>query len=553
MLQETTDAPIEEWIVDGSRDIARFAANGLGILLHQKQIDVLQAVLERKASYFFLDWANRAGKTLTLCVMHMHQLWYKPFSDASDYQDWKKTEYATLHTAPLNELAGRAHFALSEITKGVSPAQRDPDTNKRRPSPLAHLYLAIKERDDAGADHMVLRCVPSRAKTDFRSTEGKGARIEGGSWRLISWDEWPQTEGDPEDIRTILNIRLTARAADFGAPIILTGTRTEQTEHIAKDFEAWAEDPEDRDWWSNHAGRRENPSANIESIDRAERLVATGKMDQEDFNRSVLGIEGGVKGRIIPRPLIDKLFSMPLDRFTPPQANDGFGHHDVPSKYTYLHLWDLAIAAAENIGIVMRFPADWSFSVENPAIGVSLKRMPGSKTLTSAEIIHTIEETFLPYGGKIVVDTTDAHGKNIHRELRAAGYPVEDFTFNERPGIRGRPMSPLQNIIRKDRAIKALLSLLGEGLALKRDKAGALVMDANDFAAIDITKPFGSLRLPPSWTVAKDQLSLLRPDDQRQRKDAAMAVLMGADVALRARKARNRPNSAQPFSVFTGG
>jgi hypothetical protein len=551
VLNEAEDPENNDWVLDGRNDIARFAYNGLGIELHAKQIEVLQAVLAKQASYYFLDWANRAGKTLTLCVMHMHQLWYKPFLVAEDYNDWKKTEYATLHTAPLNELAGKAHFALSEIIKGVSLAQKDPETGKRRPSPLAPLYVAIKERDAAGADHMVLRCVPSRAKTDFRSTEGGGARLEGSAWWLITWDEWPATEGDPEGIRTILNTRLTNRAADFGAPIVLTGTRTPDTEHIAKEFENWAEDPEEKDWWGSHAARAENPAANKESIARAARLVAAGKMDVEDYNRTVLGIEGGVKGRLIPRFLVDRLFT-DLPRFTPPERGDGWGRQDNPSKWTYLHVWDLAIAAADNIGAVFRVPRDWDFSTANPIVGVQMKRIPGSRTLTSAEIIHTIEETFLPYGGKIVVDTTDAHGKNIHRELRAAGYPVEDFTFNERPGIRGRPMSPLHNIIRKDRAIKALLTLLGDGLDFKRDKAGEPVMDAEQIVKLDLGKVFGSIRLPNSWTVFRDQVSLLRPDDARQRKDAAMVLLMMADVALRNRRARNRPSVSTPFAVFTG-
>ena len=538
------------WVERGRDDVELFAREGLGILLHQKQIDVLQAVLTRRATYFYLDWANRAGKTLTLCVMHMHQLWYKPFLEAPTFRDWKQTDYSTLHTAPLNELAGKAHAALGEIIRGVSPAQRDKETGLRRAAPLAALYVAIKERDAAGADHMVLRCVPSGAKTDFRSTEGKGARLEGSSWWLISWDEWPQTEGDPENIREILNVRLTNRAADFGAPIVLTGTRTPETEHIAKDFEAWAEDPEEPAWWSNHAARSENPSANLESIARMQRLVETGKMDVEDFNRTVLGVEGGVKGRLIPRRLVENAFTAELPRFTAPEPNDGWRKSSLPSRWDYIHLWDLAIAAADNIGTVLRAPADWHFSVDRPLVGVQMKRIPGSRTLTDDEIIHTIEETFLPYGGKIVVDTTDAHGKNIHRTLRAAGYPVEDFTFNERLGVKGRPLSSLQNVTLKDRAIKALRALLSEGLTFRTDRAGEPIYDENEIAKLDFSKPFGALRLPAAWTLHRDQLAILRPDDARQRKDAAMTLLMGAFVADRMRKAHGRPVGTQPLVVM---
>jgi hypothetical protein len=98
-----------------------------------------------------------------------------------------------------------------------------------------------KERDSAGADHMFLRSVTGGI-CDFRSTEGKARRLESGAWRFISWDEWPQTE-NPDDIRTVLYVRLTNRAADFDAPILLTGTITDETEHIAREFLDLAEDP----------------------------------------------------------------------------------------------------------------------------------------------------------------------------------------------------------------------------------------------------------------------------------------------------------------------
>lgn len=538
------DAPdsIQRWLEEGRTDVGRFAANGLGIYLHDKQLEVIEAVYDGEAQYYLLDWANRAGKTLTLCVMHMHQILYKPRLKYFSRKEFKEAEYATLHTAPLNELAGRAHLALSEITKGMSPAQRDIETGKRRPAPLGQLFFAIKERDQTGADHMVLRCA-SGGKTDFRSTEGKGARIEGGSWWLITWDEWPSTEGDPETIRFVLNVRLTNRAADFDAPIILTGTRTEDTEHIAKEFEERAEDPDEPDWWGNHASRMDNPAANLKAIERARR-----NFDPEDFNRAVLGIEGGAKGRIFPSILVDPMFTKDLPRFTSPHPGDGFPmKSEIVSPWTYLHLWDLALAAADNIGMVLRVPSDWQFSVEKPITGVSLKRVPGSHTLTSAEILHTIEETFLPYGGLIVLDTTDAHGRNIQRELQMAGYPVEAFTFNARTGIRPTASS----MIRKDRAIHRARLLMGEGLDFERDKAGNAKLDADAVAKLDTSKRYGAIRLPAEWTIVRDQIALLKPDDQRQRKDAAMTLLMGADVAFRNRVANSPQNRGeQRLAVF---
>ena len=213
--------------------------------------------------------------------------------------------------------------------------------------------------------------------------------------------------------------------------------------------------------------------------------------------------------------------------------------------HEYLHIWDIALAAAENVGQVWRLSSDWLFSVERPIEGVQMKVVPGSRTLTSAEITHTIEETYLPYGGLIVLDTTDAHGKSIYRELRKAGYPVLDFGFQERDTRR---------IIRKDAAIHSTRAVLTEGMEAKRDAKGEMILDPDGVPIFDRTKPYGALKLPAMWTRPRDQLAMLQVEDTKQRKDAAMVVLMGCDVAVRQRRAHHRQGSKnQRLDVFAGG
>jgi hypothetical protein len=295
--------------------------------------------------------------------------------------------------------------------------------------------------------------------------------------------------------------------------------------------------------------------------------LAERSFDPEDYARTVLGIPGGVKNRVFPGYMIDPAFTPDLPRFTPPHPEDGatfepFGATRLGvspddarairgrfrargnSPWTYLHLWDLALAAADNVGIVLRVPSDWLFSVERPIVGVQRVVVPGSRTLTSAEILHTIEGTYLPYGGLIVVDATDAHGKNIARELRRAGYPVEPFVFNERDQRR---------VIRKDAAILHTRELLTEGMALRYDAAGEPMQDADGVPVFDRSQPYGVLRLPREWTRTRDQLAVLRVDDDKQRKDEAMTILMGCDTAYRARRSRSRRATTQRFAVFAGG
>lgn len=546
-----------EWLDAAREDVHLFALEGLGIDLHAAQTEVAQAIVEGDAQFYLLTWANRAGKTTIVGVIHMWFLFFKRGlerakpGDPEAHRAWLATEYRTLHTAPLNELAGRAYSAWNEITKGTSVAQRDPVTKERRPAPLAAAFTLTKERNEAGADKMFLRCIVSGAVCDFRSTEGKATRLEGGTWYFISWDEWPQQE-NTDDIRTVLEVRLLNRASDFDAKILLTGTLTDRTEHIASDWLARCEDPDDPDWWGNHAQRSMNPSASTRALDLAAR-----NMDPEDYARTVMGTMGGVRGRLFPSFMLDPVFrDRDLPRFQPPAEGDGAFLDEkrgrfrarpdgVASPWTYLHLWDVAIAEADNVGTVWRVPADWRFSVEKPIVDVKQVIIPGSRTLTSAEIIHTMEETYLPYGGLIVVDTTDAHGKNIHRELRRAGYPVEEFTFNERDSHK---------VIRKDAAIKLLRDLLCDGMVFELDSKGEPVYDSDGIPKYDRAVPYGALRAPAARTKTRDQLSVLRDQDKGQRKDCAMTYLMGAFVAMRARRARTREaRPIQRLPVNIGG
>jgi hypothetical protein len=563
------DDDVAGWIADGKHDVGRWAANGLGIFLHDKQLALIDALDHDEATYYLLWWANRAGKTVIVIIWHLHGIFYKRElpepRTMREHELWLAEDYRTLHVAPLGTLATVAHERIAEIAKGTDPAQRD-DDDRRRPAPLGTHFAATKERDAHGADHMVVKSL-NGGTMDIRSSEGTAGRLEGRAWRRISWDEWPQQEAADkgEGIRKVLN-RLTNRASDFDAKILLTGTITDETEHIAKEWIERCEDPSDPDWWGSAASRLDNPHASRKAIRLAER-----QFDEEDYARSVMGTPGGVKGRLFPSFLIDPIFANDLPRFTAPHPSDGGSFAPEPgrplqrsgrrqegdddpiirsrwtqpgeSPWTYLHVWDLAIAAADNIGIVARIPKDWRFSIERPIEGVKFVEVPGSRTLTSAEIQHTIEETFLPYGGRIVLDTTDAHGKNIYRELRRAGYPVDDFTFNERDSHK---------VLRKDAAIHHTRLLLTEGMDLKRDKAGEITSDAEGVAILDRSRPYGVLHLPRAWTKARDQLSILRPDDEKQRKDAAMVVLMLCSTAYRTRRGRTRQVTTQRLPMFAG-
>ncbi|HET8787013.1 MAG TPA: hypothetical protein VFM38_15370 [Candidatus Limnocylindrales bacterium] len=533
MAELIVPAEVEKWIDDGREDVERFAANGFGVRLHRKQIEGINALNSGEHALYLFVWANRTGKTTMFGMWYLHSMWYKlglaPAEDVADYRSrWLPTDYRILHTAPLNELAGAGWRAWRDILEGTSPSQKD-ENGRQRPAPLAVAFAATKERDETGSDHLLLRCLNNGA-VDFRSTEGGGSRIEGRSWRREGWDEWAAQE-NKDDIEEVVLPRLINRAADFEAPIGLAGTITEDTEHIAKGWIARGEDPENPDWWVSFASRDENPLTSARWSAVSERLL-----DPEDYARAVQGIPGGVRGRLLPDYLVDNTFRNDLPRFTPPERGDGFrGTGDSP--WEYLHVWDLAIAAADNVGTVIRAPKGWRFGVTNPLIGVAMKVIPGSRTLTDEEIIHTIEETYLPYGGRIVLDTTDAHGKAIARTIRNHGYPVEEVEFNKQitPGVT-----------RKDRMIRATRLLMAESLDRIEGK-----VDDYGVPLFDRSKPYGAIKLPPSWTKHRNQLSILRVDNDKQRKDAAVTILMACDVAYRKRRTLTAEKRvSKTFRVF---
>jgi hypothetical protein len=530
-------ARVRRWVTAGRTDVGLFAYEGLGIRLHPAQEEAAAAVIERTAQFYDLWWAYRAGKTTLLCLLHMHSIFYKVGIEEPDsereMEKWQSEGYRTLHCAPLGELAGRAWVALGDIISGTSKAQRDED-GKRREAPLASMFLTTHERVEGGSDRMFLRCMTGGV-TDFRSTEGKAARLESGAWRLITWDEWPVTE-NTDDIRYILDVRLANRAADYDAPIVLTGTITPETEHIAKEFITKAEDPSQTDWWGCGASRDMNPSASRKAIERAGR-----NMDPEDYLRGVMGLPGGTKGRALPSWAVDNAFRADLPRWQEPDKS--VDQHGQPI-WQYVHVWDLAISSADNVGIVARVPADWQISSSNPAIGVALKVIPGSRTLIDREIVHAIEETYLPYGGLIVVDSTDAHGKNVMRELRRANYPVTGFDFHDRT---------TEGITYKARALKAVKEVLSDGLRAVRNAEGEFIDDAQGVPEMDRDNSFGSLRLPLEWALVRDQLAVVKPppEDEKQRKDAAMVVYMLCDLLWRRKRSGVRAKIA-PFPINAG-
>jgi hypothetical protein len=85
-----------------------------------------------------------------------------------------------------------------------------------------------------------------------------------------------------------------------------------------------------------------------------------------------------------------------------------------------------------------------------------------------------------------------------------------------------------------------------------RDKTGEVMLDDEGVPRFDRNAPYGALELPADWHPVNDQLAVLREDDERQHKDAAMATIQGLDTLYRIRRAKTHQDTHVRFSVFEG-
>lgn len=80
-----------------------------------------------------------------------------------------------------------------------------------------------------------------------------------------------------------------------------------------------------------------------------------------------------------------------------------------------------------------------------------------------------------------------------------------------------------------------------------------MIDDAQGVPILDSDGEFGALRLPADWHLVRDQLSVVKPppEDEKQRKDAAMVVYMLADLLWRRKRAGLAPK-VTPFPIYAG-
>ena len=518
------------WLEDGAIDL--WAYYGLGIVLNDAQLEHLNDVLRwPPGTVHVWRWANRTGKTTGLDILYGWATWHKWRYTSADLDEWFAYRYKVLHAAPLGELAAKAYELWEDIIGGSAYQQRDPINQRQRPALLAPFFAATKVVDATGVDRPTVHCA-NGGTIDFRSTQGKAARLESDSWWLIGWDEFPR-QLPSDDIPVIFDQTMLPRSSDFLSPVILAGTATIDSEHIYAEFEEIAA-ANPSDWNFTQAARVANFSQSRVSMDRQQRL----SINKDTAARSIGGGLGGGSASLYPSFLLANAFDEKLPETIKPPVDDA-GFAEFAKTRTFLTGLDHALAHDDNVLLTLDVP--WpphTITPDNPIIGAHMELIRSSRTLTGDEVHAYLSREVRGYRSRAaIIDSTGEGGLSVYRKARQDGLPAVDCN------LQGRAAKWVTN---KEYGLQGLQRLLSFGLPVTATEG--LIDEWPDPVG-----QFGLFRFPATgpWQKLRRQLAVLRRADEKQRQDAAMTLIMLSWYIWKLVGHAAAPK-AQPFNLISG-
>lgn len=517
-------------------DIELWAYYGWGVILTSAQLEHLNDVIKwPPGSIHVWRWANRTGKTTGLDLLYGFVAWHKWRYENASLESWLAYRYQVLHAAPLGELAGKAWKLFEDLIAGSAMQQRDPINQRQRPALLAPFFNATKEVDATDVDRPVVT-LANGSKIDFRSTQGKAARIESDAWWLIGWDEFAR-QLPTDDIPIIFDQSMLPRSSDFMAPVILAGTDTVEADHVYQELEELAaKNP--ADWNFTAQARTTNFSQSAESIARQRRL----SIDQSIASRSLDGTSGGGHGSMYPGFLLRNAFTTALPETTaPPAATDEEAWKRLgASGRVFATSFDHAISRDDSVLMTVEVP--WpphTISPSNPVLGSHIEIVRGSRTLTGDELHSYLAREVRTYRSTVaIIDSTGEGGLMVYRKAREAGLPAVDCN------LQGRAAKWVTN---KEFALQGLQRLLSAGLPVSADEGFIDEWPEPE-------GPFGLLRFPSEgtgWLKLRRQGSVYRRLDEKLRQDAWMTLAMLGWWLWKLIGHASKPQATQPFNIMS--
>jgi hypothetical protein len=529
------DLPTQTRAALAADDFEIWCYYGFGVVLNSAQLEAHDAIRSwPRGSVHLWRWANRVGKTSGLVLTHMNYGWAKRGYENAQLERWIDYLYRTLHAAPLNRLMGKAWEMADALIHGSSDLQLNPLTSRQRPAPLGALYTARTGRAKDGSDEMWVECV-NNSRIDFLSTQGGAARMESEKWWLLDWDEFVRQQ-PVADIPLIFDQTLLPRSSDHMAPVILSGTVTEDSDPIYAEIEDIAADSP-KDWNIMSFDRSVNFAQSRASIDRQLRL----SIDKSVARRSVEGQKGeGGRGALYPTFLLSNAFDGEL----PPELVERQVELIRGLGYEFISMFDHA--ANGDLNVVQTWAVPWPVPqgdelLEQPILAVGLaERRSGGHMTPTLQAAFARAEVERYDSRELIVDSTGEGGLLVHRTVKQAlvrhRCTVIPCDFGSRSSAKGT--------INKEEGLQALQRMLGWGLDYAADEYG-WVGDWPDVGE----GSFGLVRFPfeENWRRLHRELSVLKRDDQHQRQDRAMTAVMGAWRLYR--QLETRQALARPFRM----
>lgn len=498
-------------------DIELFSFYGWGVVPNDAQLQMWSEVLTSPpGTAVIARFANRTGKTTGDLILETFWAWKKLRYAAATLDQWLGYEYRVLHSAPLNNLASKAHALAASLIAGTAEAQQDPFTLRQRPAILAPFFTATKLIDAHGVDLPVVRCA-NGARVELYSTQGGAGRMESETWWFLVWDEFGRQQ-PIEDIPLLFDQTFLPRAADHDAPILLTSTATIDSEPAYMALEDMARD---KPAWFRFisAARSSNFAMSRTSTQRQVDMTT----DKEVADRSVGGLFGEGASEVFPEFAIDNAFDRDLPDHTTLDDPRTIGGVERPlrdwigmGRYAVFSAYDHALVSDPNV--VQTWLVPWppaKVSPAEPIVGIHERVERSRRSLTPADQQRFIRDEVRAYKPELViVDGAAEGGVGVYRQARADGLPVRDCSFNARF---------VKYVSNKDFALYALQRLLSWGLDLEPGEGTDYDL-VTDWPLPE--GPFGILRLPGSWARLKMQFRRYKLADEKLRQDELMTAAM---------------------------
>jgi hypothetical protein len=401
-------------------DFPAFCYDGWGVMLSDGQLeaDAEMGPLGprpngRAPKIHFISGGQRGGKTVYLGLKHADANVYKRGVDNTDPRFWRNYLYKTLAIAPSVELVLKLYVVMDELSKGASDAQWDRRARRSRGGRLIGMMRAGKQ-DKWPTVFYRLPGMDETAQTDFRTSEGRATRLEGGQWWGVTWDEWATQP--PHEIGYVLTEVLLGRSRDHDAKIWPAAWPKAESEHhliaVEREIETGTGDvPKAITYLSSESAYFTNRQA-LET----ERLMK----DEVTYKRTVLGRPGGGSAIEFKPDVVANM----VRRRDPETGNPGLRHPALPDSdlpdgsWRYFCSWDIGLAHDETVGIAWAIPRV-GVTPESKARIKEVRILPSGETQTLDRIVHEMRTMQLTFGGRadVALDASGLGGVAAARQL----------------------------------------------------------------------------------------------------------------------------------------